>query len=354
MSFRHASAAFCGSRVVRPDRGASLLPSAPMDIGSSIASAPRSLPDPSWMAREPTPDDAQAITTLINEVTLAETGVHWMTVEEVRDALTSPDRDERLPETVVLDAEGSVIGYTEVAVASADVVHLLVFTHPRVWGRGLSAWLIRQDEWRAEERWPPGPPVRLSCFAGNERAVRLFEALGYRHVRTFWQMEVAFDGSSPAPAVDDHIAIRTFERGRDERAVHAALAEAFEDHWGSAFSSFERWLHDEIEGDGTGFDPALWFVAVEGDEVVGAATCSASSAQDEDAAVVGYLGVRSAWRRRGIALALLLTAFGELHRRGIRRAQLSVDSASPTGATRLYERAGMHVTRSWEVWEKHV
>jgi GNAT superfamily N-acetyltransferase len=253
----------------------------------------------------------------------------------------------------VLDADGSAIGYTEVAVASSEEVHLIVFTHPRVWGRGLSAWLIRRDERRAAERWPPGPPVRLSCFAGNDRAVRLFRALGYAHVRTFRQMRIEFDEPPRAPVLDDRVAIRTFERGRDERAVHAALAEAFEDHWGSGMSSFERWLHDEIEAEGSGFDPTLWFVATDGDEVVGAATCSASSAQDEDAAGVGMLGVRGGWRRRGIALALLLTAFGEFHRRGIPRAQLSVDSASPTGATRLYERAGMHVIRSWEVWEKH-
>ena len=35
-------------------------------------------------------------------------------------------------------------------------------------------------------------------------------------------------------------------------------------------------------------------------------------------------------------------------------AQLGVDSASLTGATRLYERAGMRSIRSYEVWEKQV
>jgi len=31
-----------------------------------------------------------------------------------------------------------------------------------------------------------------------------------------------------------------------------------------------------------------------------------------------------------------------------------VDAESLTGATRLYERAGMHVAKEWEVWEKEL
>jgi ribosomal protein S18 acetylase RimI-like enzyme len=64
--------------------------------------------------------------------------------------------------------------------------------------------------------------------------------------------------------------------------------------------------------------------------------------------------VRRSGRGRGIGLALLLTAFGEFRRRGIPRASLSVDAESETGATRLYERAGMHVAYAWEFWEKEL
>jgi hypothetical protein len=31
-----------------------------------------------------------------------------------------------------------------------------------------------------------------------------------------------------------------------------------------------------------------------------------------------------------------------------------VDAASITGATRLYERAGMHVFRAWDIYEKEL
>jgi ribosomal protein S18 acetylase RimI-like enzyme len=176
--------------------------------------------------------------------------------------------------------------------------------------------------------------------------------LGFAYVRTFWMMRIEFDGAPPAPRVPDGIVVRTLEPGRDEARVHAALAEGFADHWGEFFPSFEEFRHLEIEGEGSDFDPSLWFLATEGEEVVAAAVCRSSTPRAEGTAVVGELAVRAPWRRRGIALALLHTAFAEFHRRGIPRAELGVDAQNPTGATRLYERAGMHVAFSWEFWEK--
>jgi len=41
-----------------------------------------------------------------------------------------------------------------------------------------------------------------------------------------------------------------------------------------------------------------------------------------------------------------------LREHGVRRVSLVVDSESPTGATRLHERAGMHAERSYAVYRK--
>ena len=56
---------------------------------------------------------------------------------------------------------------------------------------------------------------------------------------------------------------------------------------------------------------------------------------------VNGLAVRPAWRRRGLGLALLRQAFTWFWERGERRVGLGVDTANPTDASRLYERAGM-------------
>jgi mycothiol synthase len=64
------------------------------------------------------------------------------------------------------------------------------------------------------------------------------------------------------------------------------------------------------------------------------------------------LGVRRPWRRRGLGLALLRCAFGEFYRRDIRMVALAFDSQSLTGATRLYERAGMQLERLYSVYRE--
>jgi hypothetical protein len=50
-------------------------------------------------------------------------------------------------------------------------------------------------------------------------------------------------------------------------------------------------------------------------------------------------------------MALLLMSFAGLRDAGFETVELGVDAESLTGATRLYERAGMHAARAWEVWE---
>ena len=95
----------------------------------------------------------------------------------------------------------------------------------------------------------------------------------------------------------------------------------------------------------------LWFLAVEEDNglhrgrdvIAGVCLCTEFLPEDSDMAYVDSLGVRRAWRRQGIGLAMLHHAFGVFRRRGKKRVTLHVDAESLTGATRLYERAGMHV-----------
>jgi ribosomal protein S18 acetylase RimI-like enzyme len=49
---------------------------------------------------------------------------------------------------------------------------------------------------------------------------------------------------------------------------------------------------------------------------------------------------------------MLLRLFARLRDRGAGSAALNVDSDNTTGATGLYERAGMRVHRNWAVFEK--
>jgi ribosomal protein S18 acetylase RimI-like enzyme len=87
------------------------------------------------------------------------------------------------------------------------------------------------------------------------------------------------------------------------------------------------------------FDPDLWRVAECDGEVVGAALVY-------DVGETGYLsnvGLRRAWRGKGVAPALLADAFAVLRERGQMRVMVSVDADAAPAAIHLYEEAGMRV-----------
>jgi mycothiol synthase len=69
---------------------------------------------------------------------------------------------------------------------------------------------------------------------------------------------------------------------------------------------------------------------------------------------VNTLAVRDEWRRRdwdSRSCGMCLACFWD---RGERRVGLGVDSDNPTGARRLYERAGMRSVWQADVYEKRL
>jgi mycothiol synthase len=210
---------------------------------------------------------------------------------------------------------------------------------PSARGRGLGGQLIDLIEARLGEEG--AERLHSWTVAGDTAADALFEGRGYREVRRFWEMAIELEGEPPEAPAD----VEPFDEG-DAKAFHAALEEAFADHWEQRPEPFEEWW--ERQRRRTNFDPSLWFVIRDGDELAGVVRNEARP----PAGYVGAIGVRRAWRGRGYGRALLLHSFREFRRRGMTRATLGVDAANPTGATHLYESVGMHVDLEVIVWEK--
>lgn len=214
---------------------------------------------------------------------------------------------------------------------------------PGAKGRGLGGMLVEHAEKRARER---GVTRVLQHTLGEDAAAHaLLEHLGYRAARRHYEMAIEMEVAPPAAgALPDGLEIGTF-RQDDARELHDAIAESFADEWGFVSMPFEEWW-EMRKGD----DHSLWFVVRDGDRIAAYSRCEAG----RGGGFVGMLGVRRAYRRRGLGLALLLQSFGEFWRRDLPRVSLGVDSENPTGATRLYERAGMHVVSEDVTFEKEL
>ena len=102
------------------------------------------------------------------------------------------------------------------------------------------------------------------------------------------------------------------------------------------------------------FDPDVWLIAFDGDEIAGVSTCWTEMAESPKMGLVDNLGVRRPWRRRGLAYALLRQSFHELYKKGKSSVRLGVDATSLTRATALYEKAGMHVITETALFEKEI
>jgi mycothiol synthase len=213
----------------------------------------------------------------------------------------------------------------------------------------IAAALLDAVEVRSVELATDEASVRVFLSSADEVGRRLVEQRGYEPFRHSFRMQIEFDGELPEPVWPEGVVVRCFVPGQDDVAVYEAQDAAFVDHFEHSRSPYENWRGRAF---GESFDPSLWFLAVDGDEIAGVSLCRAESGAGGELGWVNTLGVRPPWRRRGLGRALLLRSFAELRARGKRGVGLGVDALNPTGAVRLYEGAGMHVARRYDQYEK--
>jgi GNAT superfamily N-acetyltransferase len=214
--------------------------------------------------------------------------------------------------------------------------------HPRMKARGIGSELLDRSD--AALRGREIEKIHQFAIGSDTAAHGLLESRGYQDARHFFEMAIEL---SERPQTPD-ATIETFSGEEDDaRAFHHALEEAFQDHWEHHDEGFDKWWDRQRAN--PSYDPTLWFLIRDGDEI--AATCR-NEGNRNGGGYVAALGVRRPWRGKGYAKALLLRAFCEFWDREMPRVTLGVDAESPTGATHLYERVGMHVESENIVFEK--
>ncbi len=313
--------------------------------------------------RPATLDDAQDIVNLRNACAVERTGKPATNLQAIRGMMQMPGLDLETDTLLAHGPEGHLAGFALVQDnPPSPLIYALTEVGPRYWRTGVGAALCRWIEERARGAVPEleaGARVALlqQRLSTDEAGRELLLGEGYQVVRHNFRMVVELEGPPPPAAIPEGITIRPFVRDREGRALIRALREAFRDNWGYVDRGldveYERWMH--ILDRDPDCDPApYWFVALDGEEIAGFALCHPEMSEDPEMAWVYVVGVRPAWRRRGIALALLQHSFGALYHAGKRKVSLEVDAENRTGATRLYEKAGMHVERRQETFKKEL
>jgi mycothiol synthase len=284
----------------------------------------------SLSARPLTLDDVDATVAMINECELHDTGeTMWERADLLSDSSTDGfDRDR---DWVGVFDDDRILGW-------AMLVHrrsVWADVHPDARGRGAGTWLREWSESRARDTG--ADRVGQTIDDRLNEIAHLLRRAGYTPRHTSWILVMDHDEPPAEASPPEGIELRPI-RATDEEGAFDMFERAFSQFADRLPSTPATWRAMTVGREG--FVPEDLIVAVDGDRVVGGALLL-----DSSEIWVDKLAVDGDYRHRGIARALLQTAFHRSFERGYTQTRLSTDSR--TGALTLYERVGMRVQRSF-------
>jgi mycothiol synthase len=292
----------------------------------------------SLTVRKTTVDEAPAIRALVQEHAFAAFGEPELSEEEIRSWFTQQNLEFR-----VAERDSELVGYLDVQLQESGRFPADI----RTLDADAAARLLDEAERIGRER---GATVVRSFVQGDDPVLRpVLDDAGWKPIRYSFQMRIDLDRELPEPEWPNGLAPRNLRPGEEER-VYEAHMDAFADHWEHHRYSFEDWREFNVERHG--FDPSLWWLVDDGDELAALSLNAWHFSGDPEFGWIHVLGVRPPWRKRGLGTALLRHSFRDFQARGATRVGLGVDGENTTGAVRLYEQVHMRPVRRNDTYEK--
>jgi mycothiol synthase len=275
-------------------------------------------------------EDVDDVVAMVNACELHDSGRVMLERADLLSDMRTDGFDPDLDAVVVVDG-GRIVAWGIVLHRRsrwADV-------HPEVRGRGIGTWLMRWSESRGRDIGSQRIGQTVEDTRGDVAA--MFRAGCYTPRRTSWVLRMDHSERPPDHELPPGVALRPF-RADDEEEALTMFEQAFSEFEDRLPSSLTTWRAMTIEREG--FTPDDLIIAVDGGRIVGGAFLI-----DSEGTWVDKIAVHPEHRHRGIARALLRTAFRRSFDLGYAHTSLSTDSN--TGALTLYERLGMKVVESY-------
>jgi mycothiol synthase len=325
---------------------------------------------PGFRLRRPGWDDLDRVVALHAAASRARTGAvtvraddlrfRWLGLDSFDEALlvepgaTAADSDpDRVapPDPVAYAAFESLV---DPWTGELDL-HVEGTVHPDWISHGLAGFLLARAEDHARvvarDAGRPGAVLRTSLEDGDERARAWFAERGFTPERHLLELRLDLHAPPPAAVWRSGVHYRTFRPGVDERVLWETHQAAFADVPTHLPLDLDDFLDDRLRRY-PDLDPDLILLAEHDGAVVGLAICRAGTEVAAEDGWVRDLGVVPGWRRHGIGMALLRTAFAAFRARGLTGVALEVDDVTLDGAVALYRRAGMRTVRRTDVLER--
>lgn len=296
-----------------------------------------------------TPDDGAGLTTLIAAIEDADGEPFRTSYDEVMEKFDGAWKDIARDTLVGVDDSGVLRAWAQINQPPGDVSVVRTYldggVHPGWRARGIGRELLAWELDRARQVLAgtgKDVPGRIAAFASEHASATaaLLRAAGLAPIRVYSELRRPLGDNLPQRPTPAGVRIAPWSDERDDD-VRLAHNEAFASHWGSEPQTGESWRAERSH-----FAPTWSLVALdeETDQVVGYLQ---SGRYEQDWEIAGHtsgyvelLGVRPAWRRRGIAPALLAAMMARLRADGIEYAEIGVDTENLSGALGLYTSLG--------------
>lgn len=302
-----------------------------------------------FIFRSPTLDDAQQTLDLMIRCDIAYSGEADSEMEDLVNDWENSDLSQDA--WLVLTSAQQVIGYAAVMQWNADLRYDIYVEPTQANGNTIVSELLSRCEVRGKAlATGANNKAHAKCYAisVNQRLGDTLLAAGFQVTKYIFNMQAKFD-APPAPVkLPEGITLRNPIPGQDDRKIYEVIQSAFE-RPGRTAPSFEDWKGFALRPDI--FKPEFWFLAMQGEEIVGA--CLSYAYSNTDQGWVRQLGVLESIRRTGLGSALLQHAFIEFHKRGFKKVGLAVESDN-TRAIRFYENVGMKQIRRIDEYSKAI
>jgi mycothiol synthase len=283
------------------------------------------------------------------------------TVEDVARNYKHLINSDPYRDMLFAEIDGEAIAYQRVLwreeVDGTRIYMLFGFLLPAWRNKGIGTAMLHQAEKRLTEiaqSHPKGKPSYFESETVDSEILRqaVLEKEGYKAIRYAFNMVRPDLENIPNLTLPEGVEIRPV-LPEHYQAINDASREAFRDEWGYSPDlepPVDQWLEDP------NFDPSLWRVAWEGDQVVGMVLSFINERENQEyKRKRGYtenICVRRPWRKRGIAKALIAAALHAIKEKGMEDAGLGVDAENLSGALQLYESMGYRMIKRFSIYRK--
>jgi mycothiol synthase len=297
--------------------------------------------------------DAAGIEEVVTAEGMARDYAHLVNCDPATDILVAelPDRLAGYARVEWRDLENGSRSFTAIAMLEPAAATVGTYGPMIAWAEGrltaMAAGIV------ADPR--PGL-MRTYTFGSDAALAAVLEDRGWTRTGQGHEMVRPTLDDIPEVPMPDGLEVRPI--GSDiasRRAVWDAATEAFADERDEAVPTEADW---EAELADARQDPSLWAVAFDGDEIAGAVQGlidpDENAHHGRERGLVAAVFTRRAWRRRGLARALIARCLVLLRDRGMTSAYLGVDGLNPNQAMDLYTSLGFEIASTSHDWTKPI